>query len=212
MFTGIVREVGEVKSGSRGSLAVSAPLTAPTCSPGDSVCVSGVCLTVEKVDGDRLRFSLTSETESKSTLGGIRIGAKVNIEPSLRAGDTMGGHIVLGHVDGIGTVSQFTRQADSALLGVSYPAHLRPHLAPKGSVALDGVSLTIVDSTDAGLTVCLVKYTLENTTLGLLREGDAVNVETDILAKYVQAVLAAGVGRPPEPRISLDVLAEEGYL
>jgi len=204
--------VGEVRSRSAGALVVAAPETAPACKQGDSVCVSGVCLTVEKVNRDRLRFSLTPETESRSTLGRIRAGAKVNIEPSLRAGEPMGGHVVLGHVDGVGSVWQMRRQGDSAVLGVRCPEELRPCLAPKGSVAIDGVSLTIVDSSEGGITISLVKYTLEQTTLGLLREGDAVNVETDILAKYVQAMLAAGVGRPPEPRISLEALGEEGYL
>jgi riboflavin synthase alpha subunit len=211
MFTGIIREVGEVKARASGSLAVAASSTARACSPGDSVCVSGACLTVEKVEGIRLRFSLTPETEAKTTLGRIRPGARVNIEPSLRAGDLMGGHVVLGHVDGIGTVTRFSRRGDSAILEATCPAELRPALAPKGAVALDGVSLTIAESSAAGIAVSLVKYTLEQTTLGALREGQAINVEADILAKYVQAAVAAGMaGR--EPGISLEALEEEGYL
>jgi len=210
MFTGIIREIGEVvRTGE--ALAVRAPATAASCRPGDSVNVSGACLTAERVESGRLHFRLLPQTLAGTTLAQVRPGRLVNIEPALRSGEALGGHIVLGHVDAVGSVSRFERQGDSAVLEITCPAAMTPYLAPKGSIAVDGVSLTVSTVRRAGFAVSLVKFTIENTTLGNLRAGDEVNLEADVLAKYVESVLASR-REPDQHPLTLESLAEEGYL
>ncbi|HZO95910.1 MAG TPA: riboflavin synthase [Gaiellaceae bacterium] len=179
MFTGIVREVGRVVSFDGGRLAVEADTDAAV---GDSVSVSGVCLTV--VGRAPLAFDVVAETLARTTLGRLEPGDRVNLEPALRAGEPLGGHYVQGHVDGVGRV----RSAGEPVW-LDAPPELLRYLVEKGSVAVDGVSLTVAALDGDGFAVALVPHTLEATTLGALQPGDPVNLEVDVLAKYVERLL-----------------------
>lgn len=178
MFTGIVRERARVLSFGDGRLVVESGLEPET---GDSVAVDGVCLTVvERRDG-RLAFDVVAETLSRAK----PFGAEVNLEPALRAGDPLGGHYVQGHVDAVGRV----QSADADGLSIEAPSGVLRYCVEKGSVAVDGVSLTIAALGDEAFEVALVPHTLAQTTLGALRPGDPVNLEADVLAKYVERLL-----------------------
>jgi riboflavin synthase len=177
MFTGIVQERGRVASFERGRLVVETGL-APAI--GDSVAVDGVCLTVTGRGDGRLTFDVTGETLRRAK----PFGSEVNLEGALRAGDPLGGHYVQGHVDGVGTV----RSAGDPVWFDAEPAVLR-YVVEKGSIAIDGVALTVVAVDDRGFAVALIPHTLEVTTLGALEAGDKVNLETDVLAKYVERLL-----------------------
>ncbi|HVW88544.1 MAG TPA: riboflavin synthase [Gaiellaceae bacterium] len=183
MFTGLVREVGDVVSMEGGRLVVRSTLEAGL---GDSIAVSGVCLTVVAHDGDTLAFDAVPETLARTSLGTLESGSRVNLEPALRAGDAMGGHYVQGHVDGAGS---FRGVADG-LHWFDAPAEINRYVAEKGSIAVDGTSLTVAGVDDSGFAVALIPHTLEATTLGGLRPGDPVNLEADMLAKYVEKLLA----------------------
>jgi riboflavin synthase len=190
MFTGIVREVGTVAAFDGSRLVVSAPETAAGVGVGDSVSVAGVCLTVVEVPGD-LAFDVVSETLSRTALGGLEPGARVNLEPSLRIGDPLGGHVVQGHVDAVGRVRSVVPEGDSRRVWVDAPGPIVRYCLEKGSIAVDGVSLTVAAFDDGGFEVALIPHTLEVTTLGGLEPGDQVNLEADVLAKVVERLLAA---------------------
>jgi riboflavin synthase len=181
MFTGIVREVGRVVEFDGLRLVVDAATKAES---GDSIAVEGVCLTV--LDGSRLAFDVVPETLSRTTLGGLRPGDRVNIEPALRVGDPLGGHNVQGHVDGIGHVRSIGEP-----VWIDAPVEILRYCIEKGSITVDGVSLTIAAIDDAGFAVALIPHTLTATTLGELEPGDPVNLEADVLAKYVERLLEA---------------------
>ena len=186
MFTGLVREVGTVASFEDGRLVVE---TAIEAGLGDSVAVDGVCLTVVEDGGGRLAFDVVPET-----LGRVKpFGERVNLEPALRAGEPLGGHYVQGHVDGVGTVDRVEPEGDGARVGIAAP-ELARYLVEKGSIAVDGVSLTVARLTETGFEVALVPHTLAATTLSELTPGAVVNLEADVLAKYVERLLAARVG------------------
>jgi riboflavin synthase alpha subunit len=207
MFTGLVRAVGEVASLERSSgsarLAVRAGALAARAGPvavGDSISVSGACLTVSAAGGDLLHFDVVAETLARTTLGALRPGYRVNLEPALRAGDPLGGHFVLGHVDGTAVVADMRRRAPGAEIEIEAGEELLRNIVPKGSVAVDGVSLTVAGLSERGFTIALVPHTLAETTLAALRPGDRVNIETDILVKAVRRALAGieGAGRLDE--------------
>lgn len=188
MFTGIVRKVAPVVSvrahspGAR--IGIDLGALAEDSARGDSICVNGVCLTVAAKAGTVCEFDVVAETLSRTTLGRLRPGDRVNIEPSLRVGDPLGGHFVLGHIDGTGVVAA-PPSGTPPVLRVSVGPDLTLQMVSKGSVAVDGVSLTLVDVHRDGFTCALIPTTLQDTTLGLRRPGDAVNIETDILGKLV---------------------------
>ena len=179
MFTGIVRELGRVVAFDGARLLVEAPQTIAEL--GDSVAIDGVCLTVVEHDGDRLAFDVVAETLDRTTLGALTAGEPVNVEPALRAGEPLGGHIVQGHVDGVGHV-----RSVSEPFWIDAPADVLRYCVEKGSIAVDGVSLTIAALDDGGFAVALVPHTLAATTLGAAKPGTAVNLEVDVLAKYVE--------------------------
>ena len=183
MFTGLVREVGTVASFDRGRLVVESSLAAAI---GDSVSIAGCCLTV--VDGDRrtLAFDAVPETLARTTLGRVEAGAAVNLEPALRAGEPLGGHYVQGHVDGVGSVRSVDPEGDGSRAWLDAPPEILRYCVEKGSVAVDGVSLTVAEVDEEGFAVALVPHTLTVTTLGSLTAGDEVNLEADVLAKYVE--------------------------
>ena len=191
MFTGIVRELGTVEAFDGSRLVVAAPETAAATAVGDSVAVAGVCLTVVANEDSRLAFDAVPETLSRTALGTLERGDEVNVEPSLRVGDPLGGHVVQGHVDAVGRVRSVTPEGDSRRVWVDAPEAVVRYCIEKGSIAVDGVSLTVAAFDDEGFEVALIPHTLAVTTLGRLEPGHEVNLEADVLGKVVERLLAA---------------------
>ncbi|HUW58690.1 MAG TPA: riboflavin synthase [Planctomycetota bacterium] len=210
MFTGIIRHlghVGSVRTSSRGIvLSVRAGPVAEDANIGDSVCVSGVCLTVKEKTGGLLGFDVSGETLSLTTLGHLAQGAPVNLEPSLRPSDRMGGHFVTGHVDGTGSLTRRTERPGETRLTFRTDEVLTRMMVLKGSVAVDGVSLTLTDVSEGNFGVVLVPHTLSVTTLGSMVPGDRVNIETDLIGKWVLKALGSSGGGLTE-----DFLREHGF-
>ncbi|MCI0491611.1 MAG: riboflavin synthase [Planctomycetes bacterium] len=200
MFTGLVQSLAEVANviaeppGVR--LVIRIPVLAAKTAVGDSIALNGCCLTVVAVDDDCLSFQAGEETLSRTNLGELTAGGVVNVEPSLRVGDAVGGHYVLGHVDAVGIVVARHDDADWCKMWYRAPQPQMQQMASKGSIAVDGVSLTLVDVEDDRFSVALIPHTLTVTTLGRRQNGDRVNLETDVLAKYVQQQLQ---GNKPSP-------------
>jgi riboflavin synthase len=197
VFTGMVRELGRVVSAEeRGgglALELEAPETAPTLSPGDSLAVDGVCLTAETVEGGRVTLHAVPETLARTTLARLREGDAVNLEAALRAGDPLGGHYVQGHVDAVGRIESVEAEGEGLRVFVEAPPEILRYLVEKGSVAVDGVSLTVAELADDAFALALVPHTLERTTLSALVPGREVNLEVDVLAKYVERLLDRGL-------------------
>ena len=201
MFTGIVRELGTVTAVAAGPeggglrLELDAPGTSAAAALGDSVAIDGCCLTVVANATGRLAFDAVPETLARTTLGRLEAGDRVNLEPALRAGEPVGGHYVQGHVDGLGTVGSLEPEGEGegARLTVEAPAELLRYCVEKGSIAVHGVSLTIAALEPDGFAVALVPHTLAATTLGTLAPGAPVNLEVDVLAKYVERLLEARI-------------------
>ena len=193
MFTGLVETTGSVDQildqppGKRFSIA--AGIVAQDASMGDSICINGCCLTVVEIQGDTLHFEAGEETLSRTNLGTLQVGSTVNLERSLAVGDRLGGHYVTGHIDALGSLIERNEDPPWANLKFSIPRPLASQVASKGSIAIDGISLTVVDANDDSFTVALIPHTLSATTLGGRQIGDQVNLETDVLAKYVQRSL-----------------------
>jgi riboflavin synthase len=196
VFTGIVRERGRVASLNGGDagvrLVVEAPQTAPGISVGDSVAVNGVCLTAVAVANGTLAFDAVPETLARTSLSRLAPGATVNLEPALRAGDPMGGHVMQGHVDGLARVRSVDPEGEGRRIWLDAPPELLRYCVEKGSIAVDGVSLTVAALDDAGFAVALIPHTLAETTLGRLEPGADVNLEVDVLAKYVERLVTMG--------------------
>jgi riboflavin synthase len=192
VFTGIVREKGRVVSaelngdGSSLTVSIAAPLTAAQTTLGDSVSVAGCCLTAVASGDGEVVFDAVRETLERTTLAGLVEGAEVNLEGALRAGEPLGGHYVQGHVDGVGRVRSLEPDGEGARLWLEVPPELLRYCVEKGSLTVDGVSLTIAAVDDRGVGIALVPHTLRETTLSALVPGDAVNLEADVLAKYVE--------------------------
>ncbi len=193
MFTGIVETVGEVAAleprGELTRISIEAPAVVEGVRIGDSVAVNGACLTVTAVSGGRLDFEAVKETLDLTSLGDLGVGSRINVERAMRADGRLDGHIVQGHVDGTGTVRALERDGDDVRLHVGCGPEVSEYLVPKGSVAVDGVSLTVVGARDDGFDVALIPHTLAVTTLGQKRPGDRVNLEADVLGKYVKRYL-----------------------
>jgi riboflavin synthase len=182
MFTGLISHTGRIQqTGSR--LSVHTPLAAEL-EQGDSIAVNGVCLTAVEIDGDRFEADVMEETLQLTAIGRLNEGDQVNLELALRVGDRLGGHFVQGHVDGTGTIDSIEQREHSRVVRVAAPTDLMRYIARKGSIAIDGVSLTVVDVDDESFSVSLIPETLERTTLGSALEGDPVNLEVDIFARY----------------------------
>jgi riboflavin synthase len=191
VFTGIVREVGTVAAFDGSRLVVTAPETEADVAVGDSVSVAGVCLTVVPGDEGGVAFDVVPETLSRTALGDLQAGDSVNLEPSLRMGDPLGGHVVQGHVDAVGRVRSITPEGESRRVWFEAPEAIVRYCLEKGSIAVDGVSLTVAALDDDGFEVALIPHTLTVTTLGGLEPGDEVNLEADVLAKVVERLVAA---------------------
>lgn len=194
MFTGIVRELGVVVSveeaGGGRELAIRAPATAAVVKLGDSVAVDGVCLTAAGVEGGRISFHAVPETLARTTLGALEPEERVNVEPALRAGDELGGHYVQGHVDGVGRIQSVEAEGEGLRVFVEAPDEILRYCVEKGSITLDGVSLTVAELAADAFAVALVPHTLSATTLSELAPGQQVNLEADVLAKYVERLLS----------------------
>ena len=189
MFTGLVREVGTVASMVDGRLTIDAPRTARGVQLGDSVAVDGVCLTVVACDDAALSFDAVPETLARTALATLDHGSRVNLEPALRAGDALGGHYVQGHVDGVGIVRSVELEGEGTRVRLEASPELLRYIVEKGSIAVQGTSLTVAAVDDAGFEVALIPHTLQATTLGALEPDQRVNLEADVLAKYVEKLL-----------------------
>jgi riboflavin synthase len=190
MFTGIIEEVGEVVEAGAGTLRIRAPFVLTDAKLGDSIAINGVDLTVAEMDRETFFANVMPETYRRSNLGRVRVGERVNLERSVRPTDRLSGHIVRGVVEGQATVHSFTPEAEAVIARFTTPPELLRYMVVKGPVCIDGASLTIVDKTADSFAVSLVQYTQGHTNLGDKQPGDAVNIETDILARYVEAILA----------------------
>jgi riboflavin synthase len=190
MFTGIVQEMGTVAAFDGSRLVVTAPETAADAAVGDSVSVAGTCLTVVEAEEGRLAFDVVPETLSRTALRHLEPGASLNLEPSLRVGDRLGGHVVQGHVDAVGSVRSVTPEGDSRRIWVDAPDTVLGYCIEKGSIAVDGVSLTVAALDYDGFEVALIPHTMAVTTLGRLEPGDEVNLEADVLGKVVERLVA----------------------
>jgi riboflavin synthase len=208
MFTGLIQTLGRVERvGPRAGatrLAIRSEFPAASIQDGESIAVDGVCLTVARHAGGVFEADAVAETLAKTTLGALRPGDAVHLERSLAIGDRLGGHLVQGHVDAVARVVSLKRRGGDVRLEVSLPAELRGLVASKGSIALHGVSLTVAAMKARSFDVALIPETLQRTKLGGLRAGDRLNVEVDLLARYLEALMrtrgAPGAGRTPRPR------------
>ena len=193
MFTGIVEELGEVTAvemlDDASRFRLRGPVVTRGAQHGDSIAVNGVCLTVVEHEGDEFTADVMAETLLRSSLGALEVGSRVNLERPMAVGDRLGGHIVQGHVDGTGTILDRTPSEHWELVKVGLPAHLSRYVVEKGSITVDGVSLTVVEVADDWFTISLIPTTLALTTLGIKQSGDPVNLEVDVIAKYVERLL-----------------------
>jgi riboflavin synthase len=192
MFTGLIAELGSVADVRRdedGATLQIASRLAGELHEGDSISVNGVCLTAVEIDGDGFQAQAMNETLERSSLAGLRAGTRVNLELALRAQDRLGGHVVQGHIDGTGTVRAIRPEGFARILEIDIQARLARYLVEKGSVAVDGVSLTVSALRDEGFSVSLIPETLERTNLGAVVAGTRVNIEVDILAKHVERLM-----------------------
>jgi riboflavin synthase len=198
MFTGIVEELGTIRAiapmADGRELTVGASF-ASELAIGESVAVNGACLTVVQRDGGSCRFQAGFETLARTNLGELQAGDRVNLERSLKFGDRLGGHLVTGHIDVVGRIAERTSRGDFESVWFSCPPEWTRQMVPKGSIAIDGISLTLVDVDADRFSIMLIPHTLAVTTLGCKRAGDAVNLETDLLAKYVQKQLQPTINR-----------------
>lgn len=194
MFTGIIEEIGVVKDSQKRQgalvLSIAAQDVINELKVDDSIAIAGVCLTVTELHGSTFQVDAVEETLRKTTLGSIQRGDQVNLEPSLRLSDRMGGHLVQGHVDGVGYVVATQHQQGGKLLSIRLPHHLMKYVISEGSIAVDGVSLTVARLKNDEITLALIPHTLEKTTLSDLKVGDRVNVEVDLIGKYIESLMA----------------------
>ncbi|MCP9489139.1 MAG: riboflavin synthase [Solirubrobacteraceae bacterium MAG38_C4-C5] len=202
MFTGLVRDVGTVTAVDTAPGGVRLRLRTALVgevAEGDSVAVNGVCLTATRVDGEGFAADAMHETLRRSSLRAVAPGATVNLELALRAGDRLGGHVMQGHVDGVGEVSAIEEDGFARIVTVRFPQELLRYVVEKGSIAVDGVSLTVSAVTEHEVSVSLIPETLERTTLGAVAPGHPVNLEVDVLAKYVEKLATRGAAPPEHP-------------
>ncbi|HNU84294.1 MAG: riboflavin synthase [Pseudomonadota bacterium] len=211
MFTGIIQDTGTVRKFTRrgGDALIEVATTSLPLDDvkiGDSIAVSGACLTVTALGAQGFTFDVSAETLSRTTLGGLRAGDRVNLEKALRMSDFLGGHLVLGHVDCVGRIVERTARADSIVCGFTLERGLSKYVVARGSVTVDGISLTVNSCEGDRFYVNIIPHTAEKTTLAGKKAGDPVNIETDILGKYVEKLLRPGRG------VDMDVLREHGFI
>ncbi len=211
MFTGIIEELGAVKALRReagaGRLTLSASRVLEGTVLGDSICVNGVCLTVVALGRDEFSADVAVETLRVTNLGELKAGAKVNLERALQLSARVGGHLVSGHVDAVGRIREKRDEGNGWRITIDAPDIVLRYLIRKGSVAVDGISLTVADLDHGGFSIAMIPHTAANTTLGFKTAGDSVNLESDIIGKYVERLLAGRV----EGRVDLDLLKKAGF-
>ena len=215
MFTGIVEELGTVRSIQRGAhsavLSIGASLLLSDLKIGDSVAVNGVCLTATGRDGGGFTADVMHETLDRSSLGALTVGSRVNLERAMAADGRFGGHIVSGHIDGTGTIRAVRPDDNAVWYTVQAAPELMRYIVEKGSITIDGISLTVASTEADRFSVSLIPHTAAVTTLGRKRVGEAVNLETDIIGKYVEKLLRSGPEQRPQSRISLEFLQTNGF-
>ncbi|NPV91391.1 MAG: riboflavin synthase [Firmicutes bacterium] len=220
MFTGIVEELGKVQSLSRGArsarMVLEARVVLEDVKLGDSIAVNGVCLTVTEFSSNRFGVDIMAETLDRSNLGRLTPGDLVNLERALRLSDRLGGHLVSGHIDGVGAIVRESREDLARILDISAPPGVTRYIIEKGSITVDGTSLTVVSVRDDGFTVSLIPHTRGQTTLGFKKVGHTVNLEADLIGKYVEKLLGL-TGKTdkeagPRSGLTIDFLAQNGFL
>ncbi len=213
MFTGIIEEIGivsEVKRSSQGAvLTIKASDVLADCKVGDSIAIDGVCLTMTQADYTRFTADISAETLRRTTLGDRSRGDGVNLERSLQLNSRLGGHIVSGHIDDVGIISSWRDEGDSSMMGVSAPPDVMRYVVFKGSVCVDGISLTIANRLETEFEIALIPHTKQVTTIGKKQIGDRVNIEVDLLGRYVERLLADQAKEPGA--IDLATLKSHGY-
>ena len=214
MFTGIIEETGTVQAVNRSPVTsfirIQAEKVIQDTKIGDSIAVNGVCLTVTAIDGNTFQADVMNETLSRSSLGSLQNGSKVNLERAMSANGRFGGHIVTGHIDGTGTVSEIKNDGIAVWYRISASPEIMRYIVEKGSVAIDGISLTVAKVTDTDFSVSVIPHTASETVLSLKSRGDTVNLENDITAKYVEKLIQPL--KQQKSSISLDFLAENGFM
>ena len=208
MFTGIIEEVGKVSTITDEKIIISAQTVLNGTKIGDSIAVNGVCLTVTKINTNSFEADISPETMKVTSLGNLKTGSAVNLERAMRADGRFGGHIVSGHIDGLGKGKSILKENDFYKISIELPIELTKYSVKKGSISIDGISLTIADIKDNIITVAVIPHTFRNTNLQNLRIGDFVNIETDILGKYVEKFLSTSDNRTG---ISMEFLMENGF-
>lgn len=206
MFTGIIEEVGKVMAVPAGKLTIAASIVLSGMKPGNSVAVNGACLTVTDFNTNSFSVDLMPETVKRTNLGRLKAGDRVNLERPVALGGQLGGHLVQGHVDDTGSVASVSREGEATLIEFEAPDEVMRFIVPKGFIALDGVSLTVTDKSRRSFWVSIVEFTRKHTTLGEKKVGDLVNLEIDIIAKYVAQLIQA-----QSPGITYEFLAEHGF-
>lgn len=192
MFTGIVEELGTVREAAANRLVIAAATVLADTRLGDSLAVNGADLTVVELTDDTFAVDLSAETLARTSLGSLKAGDPVDLERALTPASRMGGHVVQGHVDGVGTVARFDGKPEERVLSIEVPAALARYIVEKGFVAVDGISLTVTEVGDTAFSAAVIPYTFDHTVLRFRRVGDPVNIEVDILAKYVERLLPRG--------------------
>ena len=210
MFTGIIEEVGRVARLGGGSLVIDCQKVLEDVHLGDSIAVNGVCLTVTHFDRSSFTADVMPETVRRTSLAELKKGSPVNLERALTLASRLGGHIVSGHIDGTGEIVKFADEGNAILMTVNAESALLRYIVEKGSVALDGISLTVASVTDHDFTVSLIPHTREVTNLGSKKLGSPINIETDVLGKYVEKMLG-GSKAPAKSTMTLDFLRENGF-
>ncbi len=211
MFTGIIEEMGVLKEQNGGNLVIQADKVLEDVHLGDSIAVNGVCLTVTEFQKNWFRADVMAETLRRSSLGTLKKGSRVNLERAMAANGRFGGHIVSGHIDGTGTVENMQREGNAIWVTISCGAALLRYIAEKGSIAIDGISLTVAEVRENGFRVSIIPHTGEETTLLARRTGDMVNLETDIIAKYVERLMLPQEPEKKRSGIDLEFLRENGF-
>ncbi len=216
MFTGIVEELGSIRAVRRGAdsarLVIEAARVIEGSRVGDSIMVNGVCLTSVHFGDRSFSADVMAETLAKSNLGRLKTGDRVNLERALRLGDRLGGHIVSGHIDGVGTITRLEKHDIATLVSIKAPDAVMRYIIKKGSVAIDGISLTVVDFDKDTFQVSLIPHTARETTLGFKKTGESVNLEGDIIGKYIERMMEFHGSRDSETRLNMSFLAEHGFL
>jgi riboflavin synthase len=214
MFTGIIEEIGKVLSVRHGSQSATITIKAKKIleglKKGDSVNTDGVCLTVVSIKGEEFSADISAETLRRSNLKQLKPGSGVNLERAVRLNDRIGGHLVSGHVDGPGTIEEFVKEENSVRIRISAGADLLKYIVQKGSVAIDGISLTVAEVNESGFVVSLIPYTMNDTTLAKKMKGNQVNLECDMIGKYVEKLLKVP-DQIRSSKIDMDFLKEHGY-